>query len=58
MKEAFLYLNQLIYENYINTADKKGMEEELMRRFILLKPDEAAKIVDLFVIVRNNILRV
>ena len=58
LKEAFLYLNQLMYEKYLHDKDTKSMEEELMRRFLLMKPIEAKEIVELYCIARKSILRV
>ena len=58
IKEAFLYLNQLMYEKFIHDTDIQSMEEELCRRFILIKPTEAKEIVYLYCIVRKNILRI
>lgn len=58
IKEAFLYLNCLVTDKFINDSDVKSMEEELCRRFILMKPIEAKEIVELYCIARKNILRI
>jgi hypothetical protein len=58
IKEAFLYLNCLVMDKFINDSDTKSMEEELQRRFILMKPEEAKEIVALYCIARKNILRI
>ncbi len=58
IKEAFLYLNRLVVDHFIQPSDAKSMEEELVRRFVLCKPEEAKMIVELYQIARNSILRI
>jgi hypothetical protein len=58
IKEAFLYLNCLVTDKFINDSDVKSMEEELIRRFILMTTKEAKEIIELYTIARKNILRV
>ncbi len=58
IKEAFLYLNCLLTDKFIQDNDTKSMEEELQRRFLLMKPEEAKEIVTLYCIARKNILRI
>ena len=57
IKEAFLYLNRLIMDHFIQPSDAKSMEEELQRRFVLCKPEEAKYIVELYQIARNSIVK-
>jgi hypothetical protein len=58
IKEAFLYLNCLVTDKFINDSDVKSMEEELIRRFIIMTSNEAKEIVILYFIARKNILRI
>jgi hypothetical protein len=57
IKEAFLYLNRLILDKYVSFDNVKSMEDELTRRFINITPVDVKEIVTLYLIVKNNILR-
>jgi hypothetical protein len=45
-------------DKFIHDNDTKSMEEELQRRFLLMKPEEAKEIVNVYCIARKNILRI
>ncbi len=57
IKEAFLYLNRLVIDHFVQPTDTKSMEEELVRRFQTLHKKDAIYIVELYLIARNSVLR-
>lgn len=51
--EAFIYLNRLIQDKYINIHDTQSMQEELYRKY-QIPTDDIKKIVEAYCIAKQN----